>query len=105
MNEEQTVKDLTELLTDLAEQKLCFYADNELKELVTTCNSFKYDTDCFDMYIVAHRGLVASLYSFIEGIEFFGQSVNTEFLRIKAQELIESFDANFYAYMQERNQL
>lgn len=97
------MEEMEKLLTELAEQKLEAITDEEINYLLDTCNRFRKETDCFDMFRTAQQILCASLLRFIDGLEYFGTTIDHEELIQDSQRMIDRFNKKFYEYMKGRN--
>lgn len=96
------MEDLTIILTDLAEKKMEEYEDKELKELIHYCDYIAEDADeCYEEYRISYKGLTASYLAFIDGLDFIGKSVNTEYLKEKIDYFQSDFSNTFFDYMEQ----
>lgn len=95
------MEDLIVILTDLAEKKMEEYEDKELKELIYQCDYMAEDADeCYEEYRISYKGLTASCLAFIDGLDFIGKSVDTEYLKEKVDSILSDFSDTFFDYME-----
>lgn len=94
------MEDLSKVLTELAEQKLNDYKEKELKQLIEACIIQKTERDCYEVYRVCLRGLTSACLAFVNGLEFTGSTINTDYLTTKICDLLSDFSATFFDYME-----
>ena len=96
------MEDLTKLMTELAEQKLEDITNDELNYLLDVCRLYD-DKECFETFRTLQYALGRTLISFIEGVEYFGSTIDHEKLIQKSETLMNVFHKMFYEYMKARN--
>lgn len=95
------MEDLSKILTELAENKLVNYKDNELTQIVQVCDSLKTIDECMAVYRISFRGLTSACIAFIEGLEFTGTAIDTNYLTEKSWDIISGFQKEFFDYMEQ----
>lgn len=95
------MEDLSKVLTELAENKLVNYKDKELTQIVQVFNELKTTDECIAVYRIAFCGLTSACLAFIEGLEFTGTTIDTDYLTEKSWDIISDFKEEFFDYMEQ----
>lgn len=93
------MEDLSKILTDLAEQELKKYEEEELDLLVTACNNCRTEHECNEVYRVALAALTSACLGFTHGLGFLGSTVDTEHLNKKICDILSDFGGTYFDYL------
>lgn len=97
------MEDLEKTMTGFVLERMDYYLEKELKETIKTCETFKKDSDCFDIYRIGLMGLSRTLDGFINGITFFSSIADYAEMCNKQNRIMERYTRRFFEYMKGRN--
>ena len=102
------MEELLKVFTDLAEKRIEAYKKESIDELLDYCktNKKKHPMDetkeieaCIKAFVHAAHCLEGEMLGFIDGVTFFGDTVDPSALMEKHDLLLEEHQNDFYTYM------